>query len=230
MSVTTSSACWAALSQLPDLGCSAKLALLAMADYADDDGGSIFPSMRTLGEKMGVTRSQAVRAVRDLRERGIVTPIGKTSGGAHGDTTRYRINLEKLTGSKNATRGKSATRSKDAPDGWHKRHPTRSNNATQTVNEPSGNQQRAPNGFDEFWQAYPRKKARQDALKAWGALRPDVDLQGTMLGALERQKLTPDWRKNEGQYIPHPAKWLRQRLWEDHLDVTLPDEPKRVAI
>ena len=29
------------------------------------------------------------------------------------------------------------------------------------------------NSFDGFWKAYPKKRGRQDALKAWAKLNPD---------------------------------------------------------
>ena len=36
-----------------------------------------------------------------------------------------------------------------------------------------------------------------------------------MLQAIDRQKQTTAWRKNNGQFIPHPATWLNNRQWED---------------
>jgi hypothetical protein len=69
--------------------------------------------------------------------------------------------------------------------------------------------------FDEFWRVYPRRVGKQDALKAWNKLRPDADFLSRMLSALERQKKTPAWQKDQGQYIPHPATWLNGRRWED---------------
>lgn len=69
--------------------------------------------------------------------------------------------------------------------------------------------------FDRFWAAYPKKKAKADALKAWNARRPDASLLAVMLAALERQCASPDWRKERGRYIPFPASWLRQARWTD---------------
>ena len=36
-----------------------------------------------------------------------------------------------------------------------------------------------------------------------------------MLKAIEAQKRTPDWFKQEGQFIPYPATWLNGKRWED---------------
>lgn len=77
--------------------------------------------------------------------------------------------------------------------------------------------------FNRFWAAYPRKKGRQDALKAWEKLAPDMELCRVMSAALKWQKQSEQWLKDGGRYIPYPGKWLRQRLWEDEPDK--PDDP-----
>ena len=76
--------------------------------------------------------------------------------------------------------------------------------------------------FDLFWKAYPKKVAKGDARKAWGQterIRPDLE---TLLSAITEQMKSDQWRKNEGQFIPYPATWLRQERWDDELKVTLP--------
>lgn len=72
--------------------------------------------------------------------------------------------------------------------------------------------------FDRFWAAYPRKKGKQDALKAWKKLAPDMELCRVMSAALKWQKQSEQWLKDGGKYVPYPGKWLRQRLWEDEPD------------
>jgi uncharacterized protein YdaU (DUF1376 family) len=72
-------------------------------------------------------------------------------------------------------------------------------------------------GFNSFWESYPNKKAKPVALKAWKKLNPDIELTTTIMSALEKQKGTEQWKKDGGQYIPHPATWLNQRRWEDKI-------------
>jgi hypothetical protein len=67
-----------------------------------------------------------------------------------------------------------------------------------------------PPGFDEFYAAYRRKDAKQDAVKAWKHLAPDESLRTTILAALAKWQWNPDRTK-----IPLPASWLRGRRWED---------------
>ena len=73
----------------------------------------------------------------------------------------------------------------------------------------------APLDFDRFWKAYPLKKAKQAALKAWKKINPDKQLAETIIAAVEKQKRWEDWTRDNGQYIPHPATWLNQGRWED---------------
>jgi hypothetical protein len=69
--------------------------------------------------------------------------------------------------------------------------------------------------FDEFWKAYPKKKAKEDARKAWAKLKPDETLGKAIIQAVEEAKKTPDWKKENGKYIPHPATYLNGKRWED---------------
>lgn len=72
-----------------------------------------------------------------------------------------------------------------------------------------------PDGFDEFWRAYPRRDAKQDAIKAWRLLNPNDETRKGMLAALDWQRCQPGWRKDGGRFIPLAATWIRGRRWED---------------
>lgn len=73
----------------------------------------------------------------------------------------------------------------------------------------------AEDGFATFWQQYPRKVAKPQALKAWKKIKPAGQLLANLMAALEKQKASADWQKDGGQFIPHPATWLNGRRWED---------------
>lgn len=71
--------------------------------------------------------------------------------------------------------------------------------------------------FQKFYDAYPRHVGRAAALKSFARINPDDFLLEKMLGAVSVQKTTPQWTKDGGQFIPHPATWLNQRRWEDEV-------------
>jgi hypothetical protein len=70
-------------------------------------------------------------------------------------------------------------------------------------------------GFELFWEIYPRKKKKGDALKAWKQtenVRPDIE---EIMAAIQRQERTHQWQKDGGEFIPYPASWLRSWSWAD---------------
>lgn len=69
--------------------------------------------------------------------------------------------------------------------------------------------------FNEFWQAYPKKRAKDDAMKAFAKRKPDRALLSLMLNAIDAHKCADDWVKDSGQFIPYPATWLNDGRWND---------------
>ena len=74
--------------------------------------------------------------------------------------------------------------------------------------------------FDEFWNAYPKKKAKEAAKKAWAKLKPDKTLGKTIIQAVLESAKTQDWKKENGKYIPYPATYLNGKRWEDERNDT----------
>ena len=81
--------------------------------------------------------------------------------------------------------------------------------------DASKKQTAAQRRFDEFWALYPNKKAKRDAIKAWGKIKPDEALFTRIMDAVREQLQSEDWRKENGRFIPHPATWLNSGRWED---------------
>ena len=73
-------------------------------------------------------------------------------------------------------------------------------------------------GFESFWSSYPRKTAKTEALRAFTKINPDEQTLAKMVAAVERSKLSTDWTKDNGQFIPFPSTWLNQRRWEDEAE------------
>lgn len=81
--------------------------------------------------------------------------------------------------------------------------------------------------FERFWAAYPKKRSKERARRAWKKLNPDIELCRTMAAALERDKRSHDWLKENGEFIPYPASWLTGRRWEDAYDVEAQQRPQQ---
>ena len=69
--------------------------------------------------------------------------------------------------------------------------------------------------FDKFWEAYPKKKSKPIALKAWLKHKPDIDV---VMKSLTIIKKCDQWTKNKGEFIPYPASWLNAEGWNDVIE------------
>lgn len=81
----------------------------------------------------------------------------------------------------------------------------------------SGDDGAAPKPFDRFWSAYPRKVGKMAAQKAWAKIKPDTELVDTILVAIAAQLEGADWKREAGEFIPHPATWLNGGRWLDEV-------------
>lgn len=89
---------------------------------------------------------------------------------------------------------------------------------TRTINTPL-----PPEGvarFDEFWSAYPKKKNKPAALRAFtkamgfGSAKAAATLQELMAG-LAVHVTCRQWTKDGGEFIPDAASWLNAEGWND---------------
>lgn len=69
--------------------------------------------------------------------------------------------------------------------------------------------------FSAFWQAYPKKRNKARAKQAFFRIKKIEKVFPVMMQALGRQKVSADWQKDGGQYIPLPTTWLNGERWED---------------
>ena len=127
----------------PDGG-SELLALLALADWSDDEG-RCWPSIAAIAKKTRLERRQAQRVIHRLIYDGYVVVTRNETGGAPGSTRQYRIILSRLTGVSHDTPTGVAndtgvlrdTGVTEDVDGCHPRRETGVSHDTQTVSEPS---------------------------------------------------------------------------------------------
>ena len=84
-------------------------------------------------------------------------------------------------------------------------------------------------GFEEFWEAYPRKTGKGEARKVWQKLNPNAELLQQILEAIKWQSISDQWTKDKGQFIPYPATWLNQQRWEDEGIREPPKKPSKYA-
>lgn len=88
------------------------------------------------------------------------------------------------------------------------------------TNKPLTNTPLPPKGdedFVSFWKQYPKKDGKGYAIKAWEKAKKNKTLphiQAVLL-AIEREKQSTKWLKDNGQFIPNPATWINGQGWEN---------------
>jgi len=81
--------------------------------------------------------------------------------------------------------------------------------------------------FGEFWSEYPKKLAKQDAKKAWKALKVTDSMVVEIIAGLKAWRASDQWQRDQGTYIPYPATFLRGRRWEDVPEQALSEDELR---
>jgi uncharacterized protein YdaU (DUF1376 family) len=98
-------------------------------------------------------------------------------------------------------------------------HKPITNNQEPLTNKKKTNTPLTPQGddplFDEFWQKYPRKESKGAAQRAWLKVKRPSDTLELIIEALKWQKVSDQWTKENGQYIPLPSTYLNQEKWLD---------------
>ncbi len=93
-----------------------------------------------------------------------------------------------------------------------------------TVAVPSG-------AFLRFWGSWPKSSRKQSRGSCWERWRKsDYDqIADQIIAHVEAMKLSIDWRKDAGAFIPAPLVYLNQRRWEG-ADLSSESGEKRMVI
>lgn len=182
-----------------------------------------------------ISPKQFDRAIKALKERGLVqTSVHKFGGNP---TTHIRIDpLGFLQGvERNITKGTFPNIPKVIIQHDQKDVSSYIDYSSEITAEkeepPSIPPKRGANNsehFNIFWSAYPKKRGKGQAEKAFAKAFKEAMKRGIPLDelfaqipvALERAKNSADWQEADGKYIPYPAKWLNGRMWEDEYSET----------
>ena len=96
----------------------------------------------------------------------------------------------------------------DANAMGHPTHPSTINLQPSTRSNPLSAD--ALGAFEQFWEAYPNKKDKKKAAKAFAKIKPDQ--LPAILEAIAEQKASDQWQRG---FIPHPTTWLNGERWQD---------------
>ena len=202
------------------------LLLLAIADWADDNGKA-WPSVDTLSQKTRLSKRQTQSIVRQLEaDKLLITHPNQGPNGVN----IYQIIMggEKIAPVQSGVEGGAVQRT----EGVKPTAPNTSIDTSENTLSFSSSDEGTNDGaktpsmvqkeydqavFDRFWSVYPRKVAKGDARKAFNKVIKTVPLH-VLIDSVEKHKKSEQWK--DPKFIPHPATWLNGERWED--DVTKP--------
>jgi DNA-binding Lrp family transcriptional regulator len=191
------------------------LLLLAMADFAHNDGGSIFPAQATLAQRIRLSQRQTRRILRTLADKGLIEKTGEMPD----HRFIYRIKLEAMVPPDIAMSARTPMTG-DPGHSYVTPPPDIAMSAKPldvTVTEPldivrsvTGPKYSAL--FENFWKDYPTttNASKSKTWAIWGKLSNE-DRAAAHL-SLPAFQDSDRWREG---YIPHPTTFLNGRLWEN---------------
>lgn len=186
---------------LPSAAC--KLVLMGLASYANEDG-YCFPGQ----EKLAIKTCQTARSVRThlawLEGHGFIMRqhrdriTGRTSD-------EYLLTLE-TTPPEKFSAGPTGKKQQTPPEKF----------SAGTIHESvSINTPVLENPALAIYQAYPLKVGKAAALKAIAKALKTVDSATLLAATQEFARAVKGWKKEDAQYVQHPATWFNQGRWED---------------
>lgn len=107
-----------------------------------------------------------------------------------------------------------------SPDGDAETAEKRQERGAETRQSPKGEE--FPPGFVAFWKEWPRhprKVGKSQCLRLWK--RAELErIAEQVIESLRRCKVSRDWTKSNGDFIPLPLSWLNKTPWETEAEET----------
>lgn len=181
-----------------------KIVLYWIADHHNGETGKCVPSHRRLSKLCGISRQSVINHIQILEEKGLIKSEQRVRENGSGTSNSYLLTLSEVVNNLDTPCTKSVhprVKKDDTP-----------NLGTNNLGiEPKifGDQ-----GFQDFWERYPRKIGKGNARKAFQSAIKKVDLS-KILNSVDDFALLADSR--EQKFIPHPATWLNQERWDDEI-------------
>jgi hypothetical protein len=188
----------------------ARLVLLSIADHQGELGA--WPSIETLAKMVNSSPRSVQRDIQDLIELGELV-VEFRSAPTYGPykANRYFVNLPGVTNEvSEVTKTASEVTDLDSEVTESASEVTAGGVLTlnRTLKETLTKQ--ADESFETFWNLYPKKVAKADALKAW----KQVLKKKTANEMIGLTKAYSESKLPDMTYIPYPASWLNKGLYE----------------
>lgn len=193
----------------------ARLVMLAIADHQGELGA--WPSLATLAKMVNASERSVQRDIEYLRNIGeLEVHYQKAPTRNHYKSNLYFVKLEGVTeyesgvtdstgGVTNATTGVTNAKGGVTAGGVQ--------SLIEPLRETLTNQEQNVL-FEEFWNEYPKKADKRQALKAFMSAMKRANFEDLLAGAIAYKTSVAD---KDLQYVKNPATWLNADSWENQI-------------
>lgn len=189
---------------------------LLVADNANRDG-ICWPSVETMALFCRVSPRMVQRQLRVLEDSGFIRTVKRT-----GTSNVYEINEAKLDGCRDLRPRKQGVNSSSSPGGVTPMSPGGELQFTPGVTpmspkpvlnpqEPSFVEEKA----EAIYQAYPRKIAKDSALKAIRKILAKYPAEKLLSATLAFAAAVERWPEDDKRFVPYPATWFNRGSYND---------------
>jgi hypothetical protein len=178
--------------------------------YANNHN-TCWPSRTTLANRMRCSTDTVDRALKELVNIDALTIQPRTATAGQPQTNLYTLHM----GVAAQMRRGMGTDAEGVAAQMRNKPKKKNQSQEQTLTSSEDD------GFETFWETYPRKIGKGAARKAWKTALKKTD-PTTILEAVNLYKLTCP---KDPTYIAHPTTWLNAERWLDHTTPTPTTKP-----
>jgi len=186
--------------------------------HANIETQSCFPSVSLISQKLDISERQVKRALSILEHFHIIR-VERTSGKVN---VYYLLDKREWIDTRacqSPVSNSHHTSACQSPAPVTDRPPKDIN--LKRLKKDISNSNDLDVSFSSFWQVYPKREAKQAAIKAWQKLNPDSSLVTKILFAIDAQKKHKENLKQSNAFTPewpYPATWLNGHRWDDEIN------------
>ena len=202
-----------------------KMVLLALCDWADDEGQRVYPSIKKLSLKSSLSERQTQRVVHDLIREGWIDLVGNENGGGR-NTRQYAINVEALQLGFVKNRGAILSPQQngvtDESSGVTNNENRGAIDVTQSIREPSidpllnltPKKPAVPPMFEKFMDAFPkhRKDTKEKSLPAYKKAITKIT-EENLYAACVKYAGSDEATREGGRFAKGTVAWLNGDRW-----------------
>jgi len=185
-----------------------KLLLMILASMADEHG-KCFPSHQYLADRSCMSKRSVINHLKVLSETGYLftekrfCSKGKTSNMYTVCFQPYILQQERKRLVQDLHMGSAGGALTPSAPPAHE--------SITSINQSIKHS--GQNEFDRWWNQYPRKVKKKEAVKVWNKIKPDADT--LIADTMNRNENDSQWAQG---YVPHPTTYLRGERWNDELE------------